>query len=52
MSDNLLLWLKKQVFRPGEYCKVEMLVENGKVVDIKHNKSLKEKDIEKLLTSS
>lgn len=52
MSDNTLLWLKKQVFRPGEYVKVEIAVEDGKVVWIKQNKNLKEKDIEKLLTSS
>lgn len=52
MSDTTLLWLKTQVFRPGEYVKIEIAVEDGKLVYVKQNKNLKEKDIEKLLTSS
>lgn len=52
MSDNLLLWLKKQVFKPGVYGNVRVVVENGKVVDLKHEVSLKEADLKKLLTSS
>lgn len=52
MSDNLLLWLKKQVFRPGEYVKVEIAVEDGKVVWVKQNKNLNEDDLKKLLTST
>lgn len=51
MSDNLLLWLKKQVFKPGAYGNVKIVIENGKVVDLKHQVTLKEDDLKKLLTS-